>query len=122
MRLAELAEIISDDAALELLEDRPSYAFILLDVAGNVGRAPAAIAMARACTVGRRVERILRAYEDGIALLRQERGVLPRSLNFITGPSRSGDIEQTLQLGAHGPRRLCVLLVDESPGVQPAAP
>jgi hypothetical protein len=59
VRLAELAEIISDDAALELLEDRPSYAFILLDVAGNVGRAPAAIAMARACTVGRRVERIL---------------------------------------------------------------
>ena len=58
-RLAELAEIISDDAALEQLEDRPSYAFILLDVAGNVGRAPAAIAMARACTVGRRVERIL---------------------------------------------------------------
>jgi L-lactate dehydrogenase complex protein LldG len=58
-------------------------------------------------------ERILRAYEDGLALLRQEHGVLPRSINFVTGPSRSGDIEQTLQLGAHGPRRLCVLLVDE---------
>src|SRR5262249_60120941 len=56
-RLAELAEIISDDAALEQLEDRPSYAFILLDVPGNVGRAPAAIAMARACTVGRRGRR-----------------------------------------------------------------
>ena len=51
-------------------------------------------------------ERILRAYEDGFALLRAERGALPRSLNLITGPSRSGDIEQTLQLGAHGPRRL----------------
>jgi L-lactate dehydrogenase complex protein LldG len=68
------------------------------------------------------VDRILRAYEDGIALLREERGALPRSLNFITGPSRSGDIEQTLQLGAHGPRRLCVLLVDEARGVQRAAP
>ena len=62
------------------------------------------------------VERILRAYEDGFALLREEHGALPRSINFITGPSRSGDIEQTLQLGAHGPRRLCVLLVDELPG------
>ena len=60
-------------------------------------------------------ERILRAYEDGFALLREEHGVLPRSINFITGPSRSGDIEQTLQLGAHGPRRLAVLLVDEPP-------
>ena len=58
-------------------------------------------------------ERILRAYEDGLRLLREERRTLPRSINFVTGPSRSGDIEQTLQLGAHGPRRLCVLLVDE---------
>ena len=67
-------------------------------------------------------ERIVRAYEDAFALLRAERGALPRSLNFITGPSRSGDIEQTLQLGAHGPRRLCVLLVDEPPGGRGAAP
>ncbi len=57
--------------------------------------------------------RVLRAYEDGWRLLREERGGLPRSINFITGPSRSGDIEQTLQLGAHGPRRLQILLVDE---------
>jgi L-lactate dehydrogenase complex protein LldG len=68
------------------------------------------------------VGRILRAYEDGFALLREERGALPRSINFITGPSRSGDIEQTLQLGAHGPRRLCVLLVDEPPGMRGTAP
>jgi len=36
---------------------------------------------------------------------------LPRAINFITGPSRTGDIEQTMQLGAHGPRRLTVILV-----------
>jgi L-lactate dehydrogenase complex protein LldG len=57
--------------------------------------------------------RVLRAYEDGLRLLYEERKTLPRSINFITGPSRSGDIEQTLQLGAHGPRRLHVLIVDE---------
>jgi L-lactate dehydrogenase complex protein LldG len=67
-------------------------------------------------------ERILCAYEDGFALLRKEHGELPRSINFITGPSRSGDIEQTLQLGAHGPRRLCVLLVDEPPANLAAVP
>lgn len=56
--------------------------------------------------------RVLRAYEDGFQLARQKRA-LPRSINLITGPSRSGDIEQTIQLGAHGPKRLLILLLDE---------
>jgi L-lactate dehydrogenase complex protein LldG len=38
-------------------------------------------------------------------------GILPRTVNFITGPSRSADIEQTLILGAHGPRALHILVV-----------
>jgi len=38
-------------------------------------------------------------------------GVMPRTVNLITGPSRSADIEQTLILGAHGPRRLHVIIV-----------
>jgi beta-lactamase regulating signal transducer with metallopeptidase domain len=61
VRLAELAEIISDDAAVEVLADRPSYAGILVDLARRVQRAPAALAMARPCTVRARVERILAA-------------------------------------------------------------
>jgi L-lactate dehydrogenase complex protein LldG len=45
---------------------------------------------------------------------RQEQGHdLPRTVNMITGPSRTGDIEQTIQLGAHGPRQVHVILVDE---------
>ena len=39
------------------------------------------------------------------------KGSMPRTVNWITGPSRSGDIEQTLLLGAHGPRRLHVVVV-----------
>jgi L-lactate dehydrogenase complex protein LldG len=42
-------------------------------------------------------------------------GVMPRAVNLITGPSRSADIEQTLILGAHGPRRLHVILVGAPP-------
>ena len=59
-------------------------------------------------------QRIVGAYEEAWALLRAA-GPMPRTVNFITGPSRSADIEQTLQLGAHGPRRLHILLLDAEP-------
>lgn len=36
---------------------------------------------------------------------------MPRAVNFITGPSRSGDIEQKMLLGAHGPRALKIIIV-----------
>jgi hypothetical protein len=59
--LTELAEALSDDAAIEAVGDRASYAEILLDVASRVGRLPAAVPMARPHTVIRRIERILAA-------------------------------------------------------------
>jgi L-lactate dehydrogenase complex protein LldG len=56
---------------------------------------------------------ILADYESAFAKLRgvYGKGSAPRTLNFITGPSRSADIEQTLLLGAHGPRRLHIVIV-----------
>jgi L-lactate dehydrogenase complex protein LldG len=42
---------------------------------------------------------------------RYGKGVLPRTVNMITGPSRSADIEQTILLGAHGPQRLHIVIV-----------
>lgn len=60
--------------------------------------------------------------EDAWSLLRAARGSaggvgaaggMPRTVNLITGPSRTGDIEQRIQMGAHGPRRLHVIVVDE---------
>ena len=56
-------------------------------------------------------DRIVASYEDGWDRMRAA-GALPRSVNFITGPSRTGDIEQKLQMGAHGPRRLHIIVVD----------
>ena len=59
VRLAELAEIISDARALEVVDDRLSYAQLLLDLMQHVRQAPAGLHMARACTVRTRVEHIL---------------------------------------------------------------
>ncbi len=58
------------------------------------------------------VSRIVPAIEDAFALAKAERGELPRATNFISGPSRTGDIEQTIVLGAHGPYRVHVILVN----------
>ncbi len=61
-----------------------------------------------------RAGRIVRGMEDAWALLRSEHVVLPRAVNFISGPSRTADIEQTLVLGAHGPYRVHIVLVGDS--------
>lgn len=57
------------------------------------------------------------ALEDVWMRLRAETtdGKLPRAINMVTGPSRSGDIDRTIFLGAHGPRALHVIVIDRSP-------
>ena len=58
---------------------------------------------------------IVGAYEDMWTRLRARYGLgqMPRAVNFISGPSRTADIEQQLVMGAHGPRRMLVMIVGE---------
>jgi L-lactate dehydrogenase complex protein LldG len=58
-----------------------------------------------------RADRIVSGMEEAFARVRSELGEMPRALNFISGPSRTGDIEQTIVLGAHGPFRVHLLVV-----------
>ena len=55
--------------------------------------------------------RIVPFMEDAWRLLREEKRSLPRAVNFVSGPSRTADIEQTVTLGAHGPYRVHLILV-----------
>ncbi|WP_428669800.1 LutC/YkgG family protein [Reyranella sp.] len=62
-----------------------------------------------------REDDIVAGYEEVWARLRERYGkdAMPRTVNTITGPSRTGDIEQAMELGAHGPRRLHIIVVRE---------
>lgn len=53
---------------------------------------------------------ILPTLEDLFARL--EKSSMPATLNLVTGPSRTADIEQTIERGAHGPRALHILVAD----------
>ena len=59
-----------------------------------------------------RAETIVGSYEEACALvLAQTGGAMPRTLNLVTGASRTGDIGGKIVMGAHGPRRLAVILI-----------
>ena len=88
---------VAENGTLMLLSGEHTHATTSLLPENHIAVVPAA--------------RIVRAMEDGWDLLRAERGTLPRQVNFVSGPSRTADIEMTLVLGAHGPFRVHVVIV-----------
>jgi L-lactate dehydrogenase complex protein LldG len=52
-------------------------------------------------------------YEPAFDRIRERygRGIMPRTLNFVSGASRTADVGGRLVMGAHGPRRFCVVIV-----------
>jgi beta-lactamase regulating signal transducer with metallopeptidase domain len=100
-RLTELAEIISDDAAVAVLRDQHSYAAILLDIAGNARPVAAGVAMARPQTVRWRIERLLAATAPATPItLRRRLGLalalLPRVALAAIGIARGAPPTQAV--------------------------
>ena len=72
-----------------------------------------------------KTSQVVGAYEEAFDRLRESEAspagrFMPRNVMLVTGPSRSADIERTLELGAHGPRRLHIVLIGDDAD-QPAA-
>ena len=55
---------------------------------------------------------VVNTIDDLWKKIREEKSQMPRAVNIITGPSRTADVEQIIQMGAHGPRKVHVLLLD----------
>lgn len=58
---------------------------------------------------------VVESVKDAIDFLRKKYNQLPSLISFVTGPSRTADIEKTLVMGAHGPRELIVFVLDKLP-------
>ncbi|MGE4218092.1 MAG: lactate utilization protein C [Alphaproteobacteria bacterium] len=69
-----------------------------------------------------RASQVVGPYEAGWDRVRATygSGSMPRTVNFVTGPSRTGDIEQKIYLGAHGPRRLHIIVIEDGEAAPPA--
>lgn len=52
--------------------------------------------------------------KDGFEVVKRKYEQIPTMISAITGPSRTADIEKTLVLGAHGPKQLYLLLLDDT--------
>lgn len=90
---------------------------VVLDSARAGGRLASVLPPAHLCVLP--VERLVATPADVLRRLGDDPADLPSSLVLVTGPSRTGDIEQLLTIGAHGPMALHVIVVSPPPGVAP---
>ncbi len=121
----ELAELDWGSAGVEI-DDRPANGADRVGVTGSFcaiaetgtllllssphrPKATALLPETHICIARR--PRLVDTMEEAFALMRNEIVEPPRATFFVSGPSRTADIEQTIVIGAHGPYRVHVILV-----------
>ena len=87
---------------------------VVLDSHRAGGRIASLLPTVHLCVVS--VNTLVATPADVLRRLGSAGDALPSSLVLVTGPSRTGDIEQLLTLGAHGPTALHVVVVTDGPG------
>ena len=88
---------------------------VVVDSARAGDRLSSVLPPAHVCVLP--VERLVATPAEVLRPLGDDPAALPSSLVLVTGPSRTGDIEQLLTIGAHGPTALHVIVVSPPPGV-----
>jgi L-lactate utilization protein LutC len=85
---------------------------VVLDSRAAGGRIASLLPAVHLCVVA--VNTLVPTPADVLRRISSRSDALPPSLVFVTGPSRTGDIEQLLTLGAHGPTALHVVVVTDA--------
>jgi L-lactate dehydrogenase complex protein LldG len=92
---------------------------VVLDSRRASGRVTSLLPPVHLCVLP--VNRLFATPADVLRRLGSGPDAMPPSLVVVTGPSRTGDIEQLLTLGAHGPTALHVVLVTGGRSTPPAS-
>jgi len=128
----ELTESVCNRIGLPILKLTPGYNVMdfekcsaSITVCDCLVAQTGSVVVSSACTGGRAIsvlpphhiviakkEQLVPTMLDAIALVKNRyNGKFPSMISFITGPSRTGDIERILVLGAHGPKKLTIFLI-----------
>ena len=114
-KLDDLTEFNADTGTGSLLSSDGTTLRLQNDLARLLSRAISGVGSLRSLeSLGITLTDAGKLQLDQQKLKDQYGAAMPRTLNLITGPSRSGDIEQTILMGAHGPKRLHIILVGET--------
>ena len=96
--LTEAQHAVAETGTLVLASDREDHRLVSLVPTAHVALLPAS--------------RILSTLDEALSAVRRGVGV-PTAVTFVTGPSRTADIELSLVVGVHGPRQLTVILIED---------
>jgi len=106
-----VSEMESSDAGLTECDALIAQTGSVLITSRSAGGRALSVLPPHHVVIARR-DQLIGSLPEAFQLLKAKYGAnYPSMISFITGPSRTGDIERILVLGAHGPKKLTIFLV-----------